>query len=284
MFGYVKINKPELKIKEYDRYKSYYCGLCHILKKEYGTLGQLSLNYDITFLIIVLSALYECRDTVVTGRCKSSPVKPVSKRINEMTEYAAAMNILLTYYHCDDNWRDERSKVSLIYRETLHGSAVKAAKRYPVQAAGIRRELRRLTKLERDGTANIDELAACFGRLMAGLFAYRRDDFYEHLYQMGFALGKFIYIMDAYEDLEKDIAHDSFNPFKEIRNDTGFDEFIRNALNIIMAECIGEFEMLPVIQDEEIIRNILYAGVWQRYNKIFDEHINDMKGKDKNDE
>lgn len=272
MFGYVKINKPELKVREYEQYKSYYCGLCHTLKKEYGTVGQMTLNYDMTFLILVLSSLYECKDTVLSGRCKSSPIKPVQKRKNEITDYAAAMNIFLTYYHFDDDWRDERNKLSLAYREALHSKAVRAAKRYPRQAAVIKRELQNLSRMEKDGTANIDELAACFGRLMAGLFLYKKDEFAVHLYNMGFALGKFIYIMDAYDDLEKDLDSGAFNPFRGMNTDDGFDAFVENALNIIMAECINAYEMLPAIKDEEIIRNILYAGVWQRYNQIFNKH------------
>lgn len=279
MFGYVKVNKPELKIRDFDRYKSYYCGLCQVLKNEYGLLGQLSLNYDITFLVIVLSALYECEDTVVMAHCKTHPVKKIPKRINEITEYAAAMNVLLTYYHLDDNWQDERDVKSLAYKEALHSKAVKAAKKYPTQARIIKKQLRALAELEKAKCNNIDELAACFGKLMGGLFLYKKDAFEEHLYNMGYALGKFIYIMDAYDDLDKDIKNNSFNPLKDMKADENFNEFIANALNIIMAECCNSFEMLPVIRDEEIIKNILYAGVWQRFNVIYSEFL-----KEKNNE
>lgn len=273
MFGYVKVNKPELKVKEFDKYKSYYCGLCQVLKKEYGLLGQLSLNYDITFLIIVLSALYECDDNVINAHCKTHPVKKIPKITNEITEYAAAMNVLLTYYHLDDNWKDEKDIKSLAYKEALHSKAVKAAKRYPAQAKLIKKQLFELTKLEKNNCNNIDELAACFGRLMAGLFAYRNDIFKEHLYNMGFNLGKFVYIMDAYDDLQKDINNNAFNPLISMKDDDNFHEFIRMALNIIMADCSNAFEMLPIIKDEELIKNILYAGVWQRYNTIYGEVI-----------
>lgn len=270
MFGYVKVNKPELKIREFDRYKSYYCGLCQVLKKEYGLFGQLSLNYDITFLIIVLSALYECEDKVVMGRCKTHPVKKIPKRTNEITEYAAAMNVLLTYYHLDDNWKDEKDFKSLAYKEIIRRGVVKAAGLYPKQASIIKKQLKKLSGLEKKGCTNIDELASCFGTLMAGLFAYRQDVFAENLKYFGFYLGKFIYIMDAYDDVEKDIKNNSFNPLKDMKDNEDFHDFVRNALNIIMADCCSAFEMLPVIQDEGIIKNILYAGVWQRYNVIYD--------------
>lgn len=273
MFGYVKVNKPELKIKDFDRYKSYYCGLCQVLKEEYGLLGQLSLNYDITFLVVVLSALYECEDKVLLKHCKTHPLKKIPKRINEITEYAAAMNVLLTYFHLEDNWQDERDAKSLAYKEALHSKAVKAAKNYPAQAKLIKKQLRSLAELEKSNCANIDELAACFGKLMAGLFLYKKDPFEEHLYNMGFALGKFIYIMDAYDDLEKDIKSGAFNPLKAMKADENYHDFIRLALNNIMAECSSAFEMLPIIQDEEIIKNILYAGVWQRYNVIYSEFV-----------
>ena len=107
MFGYVTICEPELKVKDLKKYRAYYCGLCRELKEEYGFMGQMTLTYDMTFAIILLSSLYENVADMEMHRCKVHPVKKQMMLRNEITSYAAAMNVLLAYYHMDDDWRDD---------------------------------------------------------------------------------------------------------------------------------------------------------------------------------
>lgn len=109
MFGYVTVDKPELKVKDYYKYKAYYCGLCRTLKEKYGLTGRLTLTYDMTFAIVLLTSLYESETKLSKHRCPVSPVKPVAMLQNEITEYGAAMNIILSYYHFKDDWKDEKS-------------------------------------------------------------------------------------------------------------------------------------------------------------------------------
>ena len=108
MFGYVNINKPELKIKDFERYHSYYCGLCRTLKKRHGRSGQITLTYDMTFLIILLTSLYEPETVVEKHGCVIHPVKKHTMRMNEVTAYASDMNIALSYHHFRDDWMDEK--------------------------------------------------------------------------------------------------------------------------------------------------------------------------------
>ena len=95
MYGYVIVNKPELKFKEYDRYRSYYCGLCDILREQYGIRGQVSLSYDMTFLVILLTGLYEPQTAYLEERCIVHPVAKHPVRKNEVTSYVADMNVLM---------------------------------------------------------------------------------------------------------------------------------------------------------------------------------------------
>ena len=90
MFGYVTANEPELKVKDYHKYKAYYCGLCQSLKRQYGSAGQLTLAYDMTFVIILLTSLYESETKAESHRCKMHPLKPQPMLENEITEYAVA--------------------------------------------------------------------------------------------------------------------------------------------------------------------------------------------------
>ena len=108
MFGYVIVNKGEMKFKEFDIYHAYYCGLCRLLKEKYGLTGQLSLSYDMTFVILLLSGLYEPDTVTESCKCIAHPLEKHMVKKNECTEYAADMNILLTYYKCLDDWQDDR--------------------------------------------------------------------------------------------------------------------------------------------------------------------------------
>ena len=103
MFGYIRINKMDLTFREFDYYKGYYCGLCKYLKENHGEISRLSLNYDITFLIVILTALYKVESTITEERCIANPLKKKMRIVNEVTEYAASMNILLSYYKLEDN-------------------------------------------------------------------------------------------------------------------------------------------------------------------------------------
>ena len=119
MFGYVVINKPELKIKDYDKYQEYYCGLCQSLKQNHGRRGQLTLNYDLNFVGILLSSLYEPTDKQYLIRCPLHPFHKKSVRTNHYMDYVSDMNIVLTYYKLEDDVLDENSLKSLLveYKE-----------------------------------------------------------------------------------------------------------------------------------------------------------------------
>ena len=133
MFGYVMINKPELKIKEYERYHAYYCGLCRTIKKEYGIFGQFTLTYDMTFLIVLLTALYEEQPDHQKHHCMVHPVKKHSMLTNEITQYAAAMNIALSYHHFKDDWEDEKSIKGLSGARLVKRKYKRIEKKYPRQ-------------------------------------------------------------------------------------------------------------------------------------------------------
>lgn len=108
MFGYIIVNKPEMKFKEFDVYHGYYCGLCRKLKEHYGAAGQMTLSYDMTFVIMVLSSLYEPETIDGETKCIAHPLQKHLTKINEITDYVAHMNVLFTYYKCQDDWNDER--------------------------------------------------------------------------------------------------------------------------------------------------------------------------------
>lgn len=268
MFGYITINKAELKFKEFDVYHSYYCGLCRKLKEKYGVFGQATLSYDMTFLIILLTGLYDSKTTVKGYKCIAHPFAKQCARINEYTEYVADMNILLSYYKCKDDWIDEKKYIKLAYTKLLQGKYNKIEKRYSKKVKTIDGLLSEIQKKEKTQETNLDLMAGKFGGVMAEMFAYKEDIWENSLRKIGFYLGKFIYLMDAYEDIEEDIEKGTYNPFQSYYEDSDFEEKSTKLLTMMMAECSKEFELLPIIENVEVLRNILYSGVWNRYEVV----------------
>lgn len=277
MFGYVTICEPELKVKDLKKYRGYYCGLCRVLKEDYGISGQMTLTYDMTFVIILLTSLYESALQQEMHRCKVHPVKKQLMLRNEITSYAAAMNVLLAYYHMEDDWKDDHKASSLVAKEMLRRKAHKIIAEYPRQSRAVKAALEELAGYEKEKSADIDRTAGCTGRLMEELLVYKEDIWEEPLRKMGFYMGKFIYLMDAYEDLSEDLEKGRYNPLKKLYEVSDYEEKMKQILCMMIAESTAAFECLPCLIDVDILRNILYDGVWNRYNKMQMKKSEDQK-------
>ena len=254
--------------EDYHKYKAYYCGLCQSLKRQYGSAGQLTLAYDMTFVIILLTSLYESETKAESHRCKMHPLKPQPMLENEITEYAADMNLIMAYYHLEDDWKDEKKVAGLLGSMALKRKVEKAIWKYPRQSRVIREEMAKLSEYESQGIQEVDYPAGCFGRLMEEMMVYKEDCWEQQLRGIGFYLGKYIYIMDAYEDLDKDLEKGTYNPLKKMHEEAGYEERCRDILCMMIGECARNFEILPCVLDVDILRNILYDGVWKHYRKI----------------
>ena len=269
LFGYIIVNKPEMKFKEFDLYHAYYCGLCRSLKKCYGMAGQISLSYDMTFLAMLLCGLYEPEETCSRERCVAHPLSRHMAIENIFTEYAADMNVLLTMYKCEDDWQDEKKFGRHLYGSVLK---VKSTKKnpYPEKAEKIKACLESLSQKEKENVQDIDTMSGLFGEIMAELFAYQKDAWEPLLRKMGFYMGKFIYLLDAYEDLKQDQKKGNYNPlaYVQMESKEEYETFCRSTLTCLMAECAKSFERMPILQHAEILRNILYSGVWTKYEYL----------------
>lgn len=220
MFGYVTIDKPELKVKEFYRYKSYYCGLCRTLKEEYGFRGRMTLSYDMAFLVLFLTSLYETPTKELQSHCPLHPVKKIPMLQNEISEYGAKMNILLVYFKCEDDWKDDKNLKGIAGMHLFRKKAKELCKEYKRQAQVIQKQLKVLAVYEEKQEETLDLAAGAFGKLMAELFVYKEDMWEQELRNFGFYLGKFIYIMDAYDDLEEDLKTGSYNPLKAVKKNS----------------------------------------------------------------
>lgn len=317
MFGYVVVNKPELKFREFDVYRAYYCGLCHSLSKRHGLSGQLTLSYDMTFLVILLSSLYEPEHSVTSKRCIVHPIKRQNIISSEFTDYVADMNVILSYFKCLDDWHDDRSVLKLAYSKLLKkGSIGKnlnnvhatsdstddgsvAATQpnsdsnnqnsyftddsghlhispdysYKNKIEAISSLLDELGTREKMNETNVDVVAGLFGRIMQILFVPFDDIYAKGLGRMGFYLGKFIYIMDAFDDVEDDVKKGHYNVFSNCYTDPDFETHVKDMLTMMIAECSDAFEMLPAVDNADILRNILYSGVWNSYERRVSKNL-----------
>lgn len=268
MFGYIIVNKGDMKFKEFDVYHSYYCGLCQSLKDRYGMRGQISLTYDMTFLALLLTSLYEPETQITSANCIAHPFEKHTVRHNDFSDYAADMNILFTYYKCVDDWQDDKKLSKLAYSKTLKSAYRKLCATYGEKAKSINTLMQKLGQGEAAKSTDIDYMAGLFGAIMGNLMTPKQDEWSENLYNLGNYLGKFIYLLDAYEDIEEDIRRKRYNPLIQKYNNPDFDEEIKMILTMMMSECCREFEKLPIIENIEILRNILYSGVWYRYESV----------------
>ncbi len=279
MFGYIAPRLDQLPEDRQARYRACYCGLCRALKQQSGHSGRLTLSNDMTFLSMLLSSLYEPYEQESSLRCPLHPVKKRDLILSDMTLYAADMNLLLMYYKCRDKVLDEHSPTGSLGQRALKKPLERIESEYPVQSKGVRESLEALWAEEKSASPNPDTLCNLSGAMLGAVFVPKAQDLWaRELYAVGEGLGRFVYWMDAWEDLDGDLKHGRFNPLKGYRDREDFDSFCQDTLTMLIGEATEHFEILPLEKDLDILRNVLYSGVWQRYYAL-----KDRKNKEKSD-
>lgn len=274
MFGYLAASAELLEQEQFDRYRACYCGLCRSLKERHGQLSRLTLNYDMTFLVLLLTSLYEPEERSGTEICIAHPRTARAWWRSEATDYAADMNIALAYLKCMDDWNDDGSPIALAEAGILKKAYREIYEAYPRQCAAMAESLDRLSKIEKENREAPDEAAEAFAIMMGEIFVLREDRWSDTLRAMGRALGRFIYIMDACMDLNGDTVRGRYNPFRRYYGCCDNEKRFRDILKMILGECLVHFDRLPLVQDLNILQNILCVGLWTQ----FDRKFSDKKG------
>ena len=277
MFGYVIANSKTLTDEEKARYKAIYCGLCRSLKTRHGQLGRLSLSYDMAFLVLVLNSLYEPEMSNGEERCAVHPCSKHCYVASDITDYAADMNVALAYLNQLDNWKDDRNILSLLYASILRKKYHSVKERYPRQCEAMESCIKRLSELEKHGVQDPDAAAHCFGELMGEIFVFREDRWAPSLRAMASSLGEFIYISDAVVDLPRDVRRHRYNPLAGLKKQGRSELYFKDILTMLIGNCTMDFEKLPLVEDAAIMRNILYSGVWTKY-ELAQAKISKRKG------
>ena len=269
MFGYIT---PVLSVLEDDRkarYRAVYCGLCRSLRKRSGQLGRLTLSNDMTFLALLLSSLYEPDSSTSPSRCAVHPLHAHPYEQSHMIDYAADMNLLLAYYKSRDQIIDEGAGTGKLSEKSLRPAFERIAREYPAQAEAVRGALEELWRLEKEPAPEADALCNLSGDMLGAVFVPDPQDFWAPvLRRLGEGLGRFVYWMDAFEDFDADQKKGRFNPLKPYRSRGDYYEFCQSTLELFMAEASEAFELLPLEKDLDLLRNVMYSGVWQRWIQL----------------
>ena len=276
MFGYLVPLKGELKVREFEIYNAYYCAICRAVKRRYGELPRLILSYDAVLIAMLCAALSGGDEAMSfsTFRCFNNPLKKRDEAaISKAIEYAADVMVLLGWYGLEDGKIDKDQGDPLKRAFTVVGEAAlrragrRAAERLGEKARILSDCLEEQRALEKAKTDSLDRAADPTGRLMEELLDYRgTPDFSRKLREFGYHLGRYIYIIDAADDLEKDRRSGAFNPLL-LRPETP--ESLKTALILDLAR-LGEIVGgLPLKYHKTIIGNIIYLGLRAKVDEVF---------------
>ena len=225
MFGYIKPCKALLSEDEAALFKSYYCGLCRRLGNDYGLHCKPLINYECVFLALLMDSMHN-PIPAAPGRCFLPPFQRCQFAAGEALGYAAAINVLLSYYKIKDNWQDDRQARAWVGEMLLRSSAAEASLRYPDAARDIESNIADFNRLEAQQPEQPNELSHQSGIILQSIFKYccSRSPYQEALGWAGYHIGRWVYLVDAFDDLPEDLARHRFNPFlgaytKDIHND-----------------------------------------------------------------
>ncbi len=286
MFGYITVHKPELKVKDFEIYNAVYCGLCRHLGRTYGALSKLCLSYDLTFLALLQASLQDGCDGYEQRKCRANPFKKCTycKNDSGFQDYAAAVCVGLTDLKLLDEVNDSGFLKSLFFRFLRLFSAgwsKKAYKKYPFLEEILTEYRLGQASAESNLNCSLDLAAEPTAKALSRIFEFISPDEKHRfvLEKMGYCLGKWVYLCDTADDIEKDIKKGNFNPLKnEIPQGANPKKYAEERLlpnmNVCFVECGKYSELLDYKKYKPIVDNIIYDGLKTRQAKIFYEEKN----------
>lgn len=278
MFGYVKPFQPNLRIRDFEAYKGLYCALCRTLGKRYGVAARMTLSYDGTFLAVLSVSLRDACPGFQKGRCGLNPLKKCNYALNaeESLQPAAAATVLLTYYSLQDDIRDgsfwKRTRARFL-SQLGRRAFKKAAKDEPELQRVIAEQMERQAKVEEHPEeGSLDAAADPSGKMLSAiLFRLGRDDLERRiLEEIGYYLGRWVYLIDAADDMAKDAVKKNYNPFLLYYDCPDNPEKIpdkkqkiraNEVLNSCVARLLSAFNLLEIKQLKPLVENILTEGL-----------------------
>lgn len=277
MFGYVRIYKPELKFKEYELYKGIYCSLCKQLGRSYGIFSRFILNYDFTLLSALLLATKIEETEFIKSHCTFCPVKKclTCKSQDSALEFAAAISIITVYQKIRDDFEDgnfiDKLKSVFLY-PYFKAKYKKASKRYPHISEDISNQMLMQKETENSNTSSIDLAADASAKSLGFIISSQFDKSAKEVaYRFGYCLGRFIYLCDALDDLEKDQKNENYNVILNNNHNISFNEIRNNyayLLEVTADELAKAYELINFHRYKSLLDNIIYYGLDEAIAKV----------------
>ncbi len=285
MFGYIRPAVGQLRVYEYETYRAVYCSICHTLKEKFGALSTLSLNYDFTFAALLGLALQEDFPGYEPFTCIAHPFHKRQRLKDEPVTlpYVSSCVVSMVHAKIADNIADTGGIKSLLYRLTMpfiSRTGKKAGQLYPALPALCAAMGTEQAEVEKLPDASIDAAAQPSAKALSEMMQALSQDPLEQriLSRFGYLLGRWIYLIDALDDLEDDLKKNGFNPFIQrfsvtapISEETRLkiQQYGREMLNITGAEMAAAYELLDLKRFKDILDNILYLGLKESMERVF---------------
>lgn len=270
MFGYVKPEKPYLYMKDDTLYNALYCGVCKSIGRTCSQSARLSLTYDIAFFSALVHNLADEDVEITRQRCVAHWFKkrPMVKKGDKLTDLSASVNVELAYYKIKDDILDGNGgKAKLAFFKRSHK---KVLKKNPQISKIIEKNYADLYKLEKQKCSILDMVCEPFSKMMEELGAFALGEKATgSARKLFYFLGKWIYLIDALDDYEKDVKEGSYNPLyyyygekktlKEVFDASAkdlsfvFSDVFAN-LKLAMQECKFYF-------NKDLIENVILRGI-----------------------
>ena len=270
MFGYIKTYASQLRLCELAAYKAVYCGLCHQLGKRFGPAVRMTLSYDFTFLAMLQMALDEKAPKVTQKRCTFNPFKkePTIEE-NPSLDYACDVAVLMLWHKLEDDRDDDGFFKSLAARAGLwlvRRNYQAAAQRQPELCRIFAEAMEKQSYLEKQNCASIDEASEPTAEILAAVFSRlgNSESQARVLDRLGRMMGRYVYLADALDDLEKDKHSSSYNPFLLSDPNTDLENQrlrAKGSLFLTIAEASKAYELLTVYHFGPVLENILFLGL-----------------------
>ena len=285
VFGYILPHKPELKIKEYELFNAFYCGICKSIGRRFGTIPRITIKYDSVFLAMLLYSITGSTLKINMERCIVHPVRPRHVVLwNDIIDYAADVNLILSYFSLKDKSVDEglaHARMGMILLKPVYK---KLKRQYGEKCDIIEKRLTELAVLEKEGCASMDAAAEPFAMIMEEVVAHKpfcQEEKTESILRwLGYNLGKWIYLLDAFDDMEADMKKKNYNPLlelardakKEITNAAGLKDRIKDRVEFNLVYSLDQvgkaYELLGAKNVKGILENIIYMGMLKTTERI----------------
>ncbi len=274
VFGYLQIEKEELLVKEFEAYKAVYCGLCKQLGKDYSFLTRLTLSYDCTFYAMLLMSLHSSCSGYRSGRCTCNPLKKCNFAGSKNDDYskAAAFSIISVYYKLIDDINDSgffKSLLTRLIKPFFAHQRKKAKANYPWIDEIVSEMMIKQAEVEQDKNCLIDMSADPTAQMLAKILSKEGKNETESrvLYEFGYNIGRWIYLIDAADDVQKDIKSFGFNPFVKDGKAVDINQ-ISHTLNSSLARAYDAYSLLDIHDFKGILDNMILRGFPKVQNKI----------------